>query len=47
MIALEDELKYLMSAESEESTIIQSHVLRIARLDTFQTLKIGFTGMGT
>jgi len=45
--SLEDKLQYWMSAESEESTIIQSEVMRIAHLKAFRTLKIGLTGMGT
>jgi len=45
--SLEDELKYWMSAESEESTVIQSRVMRIAHLKSFWTLKIRLTGMGT
>jgi len=45
--SLEDELKYWMSAKSEESTIIQPKLLRIAHLKAFRTLKIGLTALGT
>jgi len=45
--SLEDELKYWMSAESEESTVIQSQVMRIAHLKEFPTLRIDLTGMGS
>jgi hypothetical protein len=41
----EDELKCKISAETEQSTIIQSKVTRIAQLKAFRTLKIGLTGM--
>jgi hypothetical protein len=34
-----------MFAESGESTIIQSKVMRIAHLKAFDTLKIGIIGM--
>jgi len=44
---LKDELKYLISAESQESTLIQSKVMSIAHWKAFRTQKIGFTGMGT
>jgi len=43
----EDEHKYWMSTESEESTVIQSRVMRIVYLKAFRTLKFGFTGMRT
>jgi len=36
-----------MFARSEESTVIQSKVMRIAHWKAFLTLKIGSTGMGT
>jgi hypothetical protein len=36
-----------MSTESEDSTIIQSYIIRIAYLKGFRTLKIGLTGTGT
>jgi len=45
--SLEDELKYPMSTESEESTIIQLNVMRIAHLKAFRTQKVGFTGLGS
>jgi hypothetical protein len=44
--SLEDEHKYEMFAESDESTVIQSKVTRITHLTAFQTPKIGITGMG-
>jgi len=45
--SLEDKLKYWISAESEESTVIQSKVIRITHRKAFRTLKIGLAGMGT
>jgi len=45
--SLEAELKYWIFSDSEESTIIQLKVMRIAYLTAFRTLKIGITGMGT
>jgi len=45
--SLEDVLKYQMSAESDESTVIQSKVMRLSHLKAFRTLKIGFPGIGT
>jgi hypothetical protein len=36
-----------MSSESEESTIIQSGVMRIAHMKAFRSLKIGLTGTAT
>jgi len=45
--SLQDELKYWISAKSEESTVIQSKGMRIARLKPFRTQKISLTGMGT
>jgi len=44
--SMEDELKYWMSAESEESTIIQLKLIRIVHLKAFRIPKIGLTGMG-
>jgi len=45
--SLEYELKYSMSAESEESPVIHSKGTRIAHLKSFRTLKIGLSAMGT
>jgi len=45
--SLEDELKYKMFTESEESTIIQMKVMRLAHLNAFRIPKIGLTGMVT
>jgi len=43
--SLEDEHKYQMSAESKESTTIQSTGMRTVYLKAFWTPKIGLTGM--
>jgi len=43
----EDEFKYWISAESEESTFVCSKVMRIVHLKAFLTPKIGWTGMAT
>jgi len=43
--SLEDELKYFMSAKSDTSTVIQSKVMRVAHLNSFQTRKISLTRM--
>jgi len=43
----EDKLNYLMSAKSEESTVIQSKVMRVAHFKAFWTPKIGLPGMVT
>jgi len=45
--SLEDKLKYWMSAKSEESTIIQLNMMRIAHRRAFWTAKIGFTGIAS
>jgi len=45
--SLEDQLKYSMSTESEESTVIQSKVMRMAHPKAFRTLRIDLPGMGT
>jgi len=41
----EDGLKYWMSAQSGESTVIRPKVMRIVHLKAFLTPKIGLTGM--
>jgi len=43
----EAELKYWISGKSDESTVIQWKVMRLAHLKAFRTLKISSTGMGT
>jgi len=45
--SLEDELKYWMSTKSDNSTVIQSKVRRIAHLKRFCIPNIGSTGMET
>jgi len=45
--SLEDKLKYWMSAESEQSTVIQSNGMSIAHETAFRTLNIGLTGIAT
>jgi len=44
---LQDELKYLMYVESEESTVMPSKVMRIAHLKAIETPKISSTGTAT
>jgi len=45
--SLGDKLKYSMSAESEDSTILQLEVMRIPHPKAFRRAKIGLTGMVT
>jgi hypothetical protein len=45
--SFEDELKYLISAQLTELTVIQLKVMRIVHLTVFLTLTSGFTGMVT
>ena len=43
----EGKIKYLMSIESEEPTVIQSKPMKTAHLKGFRTEKIGLSGMAT
>jgi pyridoxal biosynthesis lyase PdxS len=45
--SLEDELKFRMSDKSKQLTAILLKVMRIVHLKSFQTPKIGITGMRT
>jgi len=45
-ISLEDELKYWMSAESNDSIAILPQLTSIVHLNAFQTQKSGLNGMG-
>ena len=42
---LEDDLKYKMFAESNESTVIQPEVIEMVHLNAFPAMNIGFAGM--
>jgi hypothetical protein len=45
--SLEDKLKYVILAESEESTVNQCKIMSIQYLKAFQTPKIGYTEIVT
>jgi len=41
--SLQDELKYQMSAESEEFTDVQPKLMKVVHLKAFRTPKVGLT----